>query len=70
MCIRDRNYTQNSISVLLGSTTAPFEAALNYPADFGARAVGIADLDADGHSDLAVANAGASTLMVLINQSK
>jgi hypothetical protein len=52
------NFFDNNVSVLLNAGGGTFAAAVTYDVDLGPWSVTIADLNNDGHSDLAVANSG------------
>ncbi len=52
------NTSTNGIRVLIGRSDETFETAVNYPTGPGAAAVELADLNGDGKTDAAVANAG------------
>ena len=63
------NNSNNSVSILLNNGSAGFAPASGSPVTVGAGPRGLArgDLDGDGDTDLAVANFGANTLSILLN---
>src|SRR5579862_1673314 len=64
------NYADNSLSVLLGNGDGTFQASVNYTlATFpyvSPDSVAVADFNGDGKADLAVANASAGSVSVLL----
>jgi hypothetical protein len=56
----------SGVSVLLGNGDGTFQATKFYPAGTGSVSLASGDLDGDGRSDLAVANAGSDDISVLI----
>jgi len=66
------NYADNSLSVLLGNGDGTFQASVNYTlATFpyvSPDSVAVADFNGDGKADLAVANASAGSVSVLLGK--
>jgi hypothetical protein len=60
------NAGSNSVSVLLGTGTGSFGAAISFSAGTSPVAVAIGDLNADGKADLAVANQGSRSISLLL----
>ncbi len=58
-----------NVSVLLGNGDGTFQAARNFGADFDPTSVAVGDFNADGLSDLAVANGGSGNVSMLINNT-
>jgi hypothetical protein len=56
----------NTVSVLLGTGTGSFAAAVNFVAGEDPRAVAVGDFDGDGKQDLAVADYVSGTVSVLL----
>jgi hypothetical protein len=59
------NATSDNVSVLLGTGTGTFQAAVNYAAGSAPRSVAVSDFNGDGKADLAVANNGGGNVSVL-----
>lgn len=55
-----------SVSILLGSIGGSFQPATNYSAGSNPVSVAVGDFDADGNSDLAVANIGSHNVSILL----
>ena len=55
-----------AVSVLLGNGNGTFKPKTDFAAEYGSKSVAIADLNADGHLDLAVANVLSNTVTVLL----
>ncbi|MEO7934688.1 MAG: VCBS repeat-containing protein [Dokdonella sp.] len=68
------NYNGSSVSVLINTTVVKggatsFAPHQDFPVGIGARSVVAADLNGDGMPDLGIANSGANTASVLINET-
>jgi len=66
------NFGGNMVSVLLnttvpGTTTAVFAPRVDFPTGAGAQSVAVADFNDDGRLDLAIANANANSVSILLN---
>jgi hypothetical protein len=57
---------ENDVSVLLGNGDGTFQRAANYAVGSNPRSVAVADFNADGNTDLVVANVLSNTLSVLL----
>jgi hypothetical protein len=55
-----------TVSVMLGNGDGTFQAAENYTTDLHAHSVALADFNADGHLDIAVANNGSDDISILL----
>jgi len=62
------NYSDNTVSILLGNGSGGFSAASGSPVSAGSepRAVAVGDFNGDGKLDLAVADAGGNTVSILL----
>jgi hypothetical protein len=60
------NFFSDSVSILLGNGTGGFSAATNLTAGIQPSTVAVADFNADGASDLAVANRGSNDVSILL----
>jgi hypothetical protein len=66
------NYSSSTISVIRNTSTSgtvSFAAKVDFTTSTNPFSVSIGDIDGDGKPDLAVANAGSSTVSVLLNTS-
>jgi hypothetical protein len=55
-CVSSTDCTTGNVGILLGVGNGTFRTAVNYPSGYGSYSVAVADLNGDGHLDLAVAN--------------
>jgi hypothetical protein len=55
-CISSTDCTFGNVGILLGNGDGTFGSAINYAAGYGSYSVAVADLNGDGHPDLAIAN--------------
>jgi hypothetical protein len=60
------NFTDSSVSVLLGNGNGTFQAAVNYSTGAGSFSVTVGDFNGDGVQDLAVANVDSNNVSVLL----
>jgi hypothetical protein len=60
------NASGNNVSILLGSGTGTFAAAVNYAVGSGPQAVFSADFNGDGKMDVAAINSGDNTVSILL----
>jgi hypothetical protein len=63
------NYTDGSVSVLLGKRDGTFLPAVNYPAGTNPVSVAVGDFNGDGWPDLAVANYFSNDVSILLNDA-
>ena len=56
--------------ILFGRGDGTFTPAATYPTGIGAYSVAVADFDADGHADLAVANLGGASVSMLLSRHR
>ena len=62
------SFTNSRVSVLLGKGDGAFQPTVNYYAGLAPVSVAVADFNADGKPDLAVANYGSTNVSVLLGQ--
>jgi hypothetical protein len=70
LTVANRGYGQSfvgGVSVLLNNGDGTFADRLHYGAGVASQSVAVGDLNADGHQDLAVANAVSDDVSVLLN---
>jgi len=60
------NYTNGSVSVLLGNGDGTFRSAVNYGAGVSPDSVAVGDVNGDGKLDLVVANQGSANVSMLL----
>lgn len=63
------NYGSNDVSVLRGTGTGTFQAALNYSAGAGPNGLALGDFNGDGKTDVAVADQNGNSAAILLNAS-
>ena len=65
------NFGDNSVSILLGSSSSPgtFAAAVNYPVGTNPKSIAVGDFNGDGIPDLAVANEGGNSVSILLGSA-
>lgn len=60
------NYSDNTVSILLGKGDGTFQPAANYSTGVLPHSVAVADFNGDGRPDLAIANVGSDSVGVLL----
>ena len=60
------NWSDNTVSVLLGNSDGTFQAQVSYATDTSPCSLAVGDFNGDGKLDLAVANTNSSTVSVLL----
>lgn len=73
-CLSSTDCTTGNVGILLGVGDGTFHSPVNYSAGYGSLSVAVADLNGDGHPDLAVANqcvsanaCGTGAVTILLN---
>jgi hypothetical protein len=66
LAVANSGLASNNVSVLLGTGTGSFGAATNFAAGTNPNSVAVGDVNGDGVSDLAVANAGSANVSILL----
>src|SRR6185503_13489340 len=66
LAVTNVGVNSKEISILLGRGNGTFQSERRYTTDDGPQAIAVADFDADGNTDLAVANIRAGDVSILL----